>query len=167
LSKQVYQFLTNFINHADYEEVAEDAHNAWLEIKTAQGWTYGRRRNPKKKRHPLMKAFNQLPVQARNANNLTPYTVANFFRTNFGDHSIPEFTQLLSQLLEGQQPETIQQLSEYIHSHFITAQFARGETVKTRKDMIVYEDLDADTKSWDTHIALEVIRQLLVRLEED
>jgi hypothetical protein len=167
MSAKAYQFLTDFINHSDYETVAEDAHNAWLEIKTAQGWSYGRRRNPKKKRHPLMKAFNQLPAQARSANNLTPYAVTNFFRANYGDYSIPEFRQLLRQLLEGQQPETMQQLAEYVHSHFITAQLAQGETARTRKDMIVYEDLDSDTKSWDTNIALEVIRQLIILLEKD
>ena len=54
---QTYQFLTDFINHAGYEEVAEAAHNAWLEIKTAQGWTYGRRLKRDKKLHPLMKPF--------------------------------------------------------------------------------------------------------------
>jgi hypothetical protein len=167
MSKQAYQFLTDFINHADYETVAEDAHNAWLEIKTSQGWRYGRRRNARKKRHPLMKAFNQLPAQARSINNLTPYAVANFFRTNFGEYSFAEFTQLLRQLLEGQHPATMQQLSEYVHSHFIATQFAQGETPKSRKDMIVYEDLDADTKSWDTHIALEVVRQLIIRLENE
>jgi hypothetical protein len=167
MSANAYQFLTDFINHSEYETVAEDAHNAWLEIKTSQGWTYGRRLNPKKKRHPLMKAFNQLPPQARSTNNLTPYAVVNFFRTNYGDYSIPEFTQLLRQLIEGQQPETVQRLAEYVHSHFITTLFAQRETAKTRKDMIVYEDLDSDTKSWDTNIALEVIRQLIIRLEED
>lgn len=164
---QPYKFLTDFINHAGYEEVAEAAHNAWLEIKTAQGWNYGRRLNQDKKLHPLIKPFNQLPKMVRSTNNLTPYSVANFFRTNYGHISITEFTDLLHQLLDGQQPEIMEQLSEYIHSHFITNQIAHGETAKTREDMVVYEDLDKDTRSLDTHIALEVIRQLIIRLEKE
>ena len=43
---------------------------------------------------------------------------------------------------------------------------AKGETINTRDDMVVYEALDEDTKSWDTQSALEVIKFLRQEIAE-
>lgn len=40
----------------------EDSHVNWLKMKNEEGWTYGRVKDPIKKTHPCMVAFNLLPA---------------------------------------------------------------------------------------------------------
>jgi len=86
--------------------------------------------------------------------------VVNFFRLYAADKTLAELDWLLESIVAGQNPNLLERLGEYIHSHFLAAQLAKGETVDTRDDMLVYEALDDDTKSWDKESALEVIHHL-------
>jgi hypothetical protein len=52
------------------------------------------------------------------------------------------------------------ELGEYVHSHFLAAQLPKGDTIRTRTDLVVYENLDQDTKSWDLNSSLEVVNYL-------
>lgn len=39
----------------------EDSHNSWLEVKRADGWTYGLVKDEAKKEHPCFVAYDRLP----------------------------------------------------------------------------------------------------------
>jgi hypothetical protein len=41
---------------------ASAQHEAWLALKEAQGWKYGYKKDPEKKEHPCMVAFDELPA---------------------------------------------------------------------------------------------------------
>ena len=41
------------------------SHESWLAEKVATGWQYGPEKDPEKKEHPCMVAFNQLPREQR------------------------------------------------------------------------------------------------------
>jgi hypothetical protein len=162
MTQSSYQFLTGFINEGRYEECADMAHTKWVETKHKQGWTYGEKRDTEAKINPMLVSYEELPAHIRSANQATPYAVANFFRTKLGkEASLKDLETLFEELLEIKHKELLAELSEYIHSHFIITLIGQGESTQTRRDMVVFEDLDNDTKSWDTHIALEVIRYLL------
>lgn len=162
MNQSSYQFLSEFINSGQYEESAKQAHESWMAAKVKQGWGYGDERDDDNKKNPMLISFDELPNNVKAANSATPYAVANFFRTRIGrSKSVDELKVLFEELLQIQHKELLAELSEYIHSHFIINLIAQGENTKTRKDMVVFEDLDNDTKSWDTHIALEVIQYLL------
>jgi hypothetical protein len=162
MKKTSYDFLTQFINEGKYKECAEMAHNKWLKEKKNQGWTYGEKRDEAAKTNPILVSYDHLPPHMKSANNTTPYAVANFFRTKLGkEHALDDLEVLFEELLEIKHKELLAELSEYIHSHFIITLISQGESTQSRQDMVVFEDLDNDTKSWDTHIALEVIRFLL------
>lgn len=167
MSHETYQFLTKFINSGHYMTWAEEAHETWRQTKIRQGWSYSPTRDNDKKTNPNMKPFADLPPEARGQNSLTPYAVANFFRVHAATRGLAELDALLAGVVEGKAPNLLEQLGEYIHSHFLAAQLAKGDTIDTRTDMVVYEALDEDTKSWDTQSALEVIkfiRQDIARL---
>ncbi len=163
MSREAYQFLTRIINNGHYMDWADEAHETWRQTKIRQGWNYGLTRDDDKKTNPNMKPFADLPPEARGQSSLTPYAVANFFRVHAADKSLAELDALLAAMVEGQAPALLDQLGEYVHSHFLAAQLAKGDTIDTRPDMVVYEALDEDTKSWDTQSALEVIK--LIRQE--
>ncbi len=160
MTNEAYDFLSDFINSSSYVDLAQSAHEAWLVIKTEQGWSYGPKRDTENKRNPLMVPFSELPKEVRGANNLGPYAVANYFRTHYATMTIIELNALFERILDELEDDLLDKLSEYIHSHFIINLLAQGETTKTRGDMVVYQDLDEGTKSWDTHIGLEVLRFL-------
>ena len=166
MKNNTYQFLTEIINEGRYTAWADEAHEAWLRTKESQGWTYGPARDSVQKTNPNMVPFAELPAAARGQNSLTPYVVVNFFRVYAADTSLAEFDAMLAALVDDSNPTLLDRLGEYIHSHFLAAQLAKGETVNTRNDMVVYEALDEDTKSWDTQSALEVIKFLRQEIAE-
>ncbi|MBI3159503.1 MAG: hypothetical protein HYZ26_07885 [Chloroflexi bacterium] len=155
-----YSFLSDFINNGRYEECALRSHTRWLNTKFSQGWTYGEKRDPEAKKNPMLRPFDELPADAQSLNRLVPYTVANFFRTAVKESSLGELDELFEDILDGKREEMLEQLGEYVHSHFIIRLLAEGETTKTRRDMVVFQDLDEETKSWDIQISLEVIEFL-------
>jgi hypothetical protein len=160
LASETYKFLSDLINTGRYVDWADEAHETWRQTKESQGWHYGPERDSDKKTNPMLVPFEELPAEARGQNSLTPYAVVNFFRLYAADKSLAELDALLAHILDGQQPNLLERLGEYIHSHFLAAQLAKGDTVDTRDDMIVYEALAEDTKSWDKESALEVMRQV-------
>ena len=166
MSDEAYKFLTDFINNSLYVQCAVDAHSSWLQIKKEQGWKYGPERNQENKVNPLLVDFNELPEKIKGANSATPYAVANFFRKRAEGKSLAELRALFQDILDGKEPELLEELAEYVHSHFIINLIASGETTRTRRDMVVYEDLDDDTKSWDVHIAQEVIQFLVKEIDK-
>lgn len=161
------KFLKDFINEGKFLACAEAIHTSWMELKISQGWVYGPKRNAKKKTNPLLKPFNELSEEHQSLSKVPPYAVADFFYNIDQIKSLPkpyktlkELDQTFSALLAGEMPDLLQELSEAVHSHFMIGQFAQGESTKTREDMIIYEDLDETTQSWDTRVALEVIKYL-------
>lgn len=48
--------------------LAEAEHDGWVKDKKDNDWSYGEKRNDKKKRHPCLKPFVQLPVVEQNKN---------------------------------------------------------------------------------------------------
>lgn len=42
---------------------ASASHESWLAVKEHAGWKYGATKDPEKKEHPCMVAFNDLPVE--------------------------------------------------------------------------------------------------------
>ena len=159
-NNQTHRFLSELINHGRYLAWAEQAHKTWRQTKLSQGWSYGPTRDNTQKTNPGLKPFADLSPAARGQNSLTPYAVVNFFRVYAADKTLAELEDMLAALVQGQTPDLLEQLGEYVHSHFLAAQLAKGETIDTRTDMLVYEALDAEAKSWDTQSALEVIKFL-------
>jgi hypothetical protein len=51
------------LDHPD--TTPEEAHENWRKWKIADGWTYGKVKDEKKKTHPDMVPFDQLPVEQR------------------------------------------------------------------------------------------------------
>lgn len=43
------------------EQLSENVHNVWAEMRIKQGWTYGQERNDEKKTHPHLVPYNELP----------------------------------------------------------------------------------------------------------
>ena len=166
-SNPAIEFLKDFINEGKFVACAEAIHNAWMEMKISQGWVYGSKRNTQKKTNPLLIPFDELSEEHQSLSKIPPYAVADFFYNIDQIKNLPKPYQTLkeldhtfSALLAGEMPELLQELSEAVHSHFMIGQFAQGESSKTRQDMIIYEDLDEDVQSWDTAVALEVIKYL-------
>jgi hypothetical protein len=160
LNGEVYKFLTDLINNGRYMDWADEAHETWRRTKQSQGWRYGPDTDRTKKTNPNMVPFAELPATARGQNSLTPYAVVNFFRIYAAGKSLAELDEIFATVVEARNSALLERLGEYVHSHFLAAQLAKGETINTRSDMIVYEALDEDTKSWDTQSALEVIKFL-------
>jgi len=160
LTSETYKFLSDLINNGRYMDWADEAHETWCRTKESQGWRYGPERDNVKKTNPGMVPFADLPADTKGQNSLTPYAVVNFFRLYAADKSLSDFDSMLKLIVEGENPNLLERLGEYVHSHFLAAQLAKGDTIHTRNDMVIYEALDEDTKSWDTQSALEAIRQL-------
>lgn len=49
------------LNHPDAP--ASESHRSWMEQKLAEGWKYGEVKDPEKKQHPCMVAFEDLPKE--------------------------------------------------------------------------------------------------------
>jgi hypothetical protein len=160
VSGKTNQFLSEFINKGGYMAWAEAAHDSWRETKASQGWTYGPERDNVRKTNPFMVSFADLPAEVQGLSSLTPYALVNFFRVTAGEKSLAELDGILAAVVTGSRSELLRQLAEYIHSHFIAAQLAKGETVETRDDLRIYEALDTETKSWDVQLALDMIEYL-------
>lgn len=156
-----YEFLTQFINHGRYEDCAQMAHERWLKTKIGQGWSYGDTRDGDAKQNPLMLPFTELPAHIQGINSLAPYAVANYLRTNQSELSLTELSDLIKEILDGDAEELLDHIGEYVHSHFIIRMLAEGESTRTRRDMVVYQDLDEETRSWDIQIALEVLEFIM------
>jgi len=165
-SIQTDQFLTEIIEEGRYADYAKASHEIWKTTKESQGWTYGIKRDNEKKTNPLMVDFEDLSAETKGQNSLTPYAVVNFFRTEFGSASLSELETVLEQVGSGAIPKLIDKMGEYIHSHFVAAQLAKGDTVKSRDDLGIYERLSEDTRSWDTASALEVVKYLREKVHD-
>jgi hypothetical protein len=160
-NSDVKELLTQLIDSGEYGTCARESHDVWRAVKVSQGWTYGLTRDNESKTNPYIVDFEQLPAEMRGQNSLTPYAVFNFIRTEFGEKSLSELEKILETAVEGGDPELMDKMGEYIHSHFVAAQLAKGETAVSRKDMVAYESLDRETQSWDTSCALGVVKYLL------
>lgn len=47
------------------EEMAKNVHEVWAETRIKQGWTYGRERNDKLKKHPCLIPYGELPEEEK------------------------------------------------------------------------------------------------------
>lgn len=157
---EAHQFLSGIVNNGGYVDYARQAHEAWRATKESQGWAYGPKRDDEEKTNPLMVPFDELPDDIKGQNGLTPYAVVNFLRINLNGRSLQDLDEALATIAEGESPTLTEQMGEYVHSHFVAAQLAKGESTATRKDMVAYEELDEETKSWDIQSALAVIEYL-------
>lgn len=52
-------------NIANPSAPASASHESWLEVKRADGWTYGPLKDPEKKEHPCFMPYDGLPVEQR------------------------------------------------------------------------------------------------------
>jgi hypothetical protein len=164
------QLLDDIVNRGEYQDCARQAHETWKATKEGQGWKYGTNRDNEAKTNPLLVPFDELPEDLKGQNSLTPYAVVNYYRNRISPWStrtVSVLDQVLQKVLDGQDDRELQQLGEYVHSHFVAAQLAKGDTVKTRKDLVVYEALDADTQSWDIASAKEAIRYIQGRIRSE
>lgn len=58
--------INGVIFHIENPDAApSDSHDAWLEQKAEEGWTYGKVKNPELKQHPCFVAYEELPVEQR------------------------------------------------------------------------------------------------------
>ena len=162
------RFTLSTLPAADFPniDVAEDAHDMWLETKLEQGWEFGEPKDNEKRKHPGLVPFSDLSKERQISNGLTPYSVVNFFRTKYRSVSLAELHDVFEDLLDGEEPDLMDELGEYVHSHFMANLIAKSETVDTRDDMVVYEDLSDEVKSWDLVIAQATLKYLLVAVSE-
>lgn len=167
MSSSAYRFLSDFINQGRYSEIASQAHAAWREEKERQGWVYGRRRSDEKKTHPFLKPFDELTKWQQIGNNLSAYATVNYFRTRFEKLSLPGLILVFDDLLAGERAEMMEELGEYVHSHFTASLIARQQTLAERPDMVVYEDLDEDVQELDLVIARATLRYLKDVIEQE
>jgi hypothetical protein len=154
-----YEFLTEQINNGTYVSCARSAHDAWKEAKERQGWTYGPR-DAASKTNPLLVQYDALDAHVRGQNAVTPYAVMNFFRAEAKGRALPDLDTMLSGVQARTDEPRTQRMAEYVHSHFIAARLAHGDTLPARADLVVYESLDADTQSWDVSAALPTVDYL-------
>lgn len=50
--------------HLENEDTGpEDSHNEWLKVKEKDGWIYGEAKDEKKKTHPCMVPYDELPAE--------------------------------------------------------------------------------------------------------
>jgi len=166
MDKSTTGFLAELINTGSYEAYARESHEIWKRTKESQGWKYGPIKDSEQKTNPYMVDYEQLPADIKGQNSLTPYAVFNFVRTELGDKNVSELENILGTAIEGKNPELVDKLGEYVHSHFVAAQLAKGENAKKRADLCVYEALDEDTKSWDTAGAVAVAKYLLQKVRD-
>lgn len=55
-----------------------DSHNNWLKDKEADGWVYGEVKDPEKKEHPCMVAYEELPKEQQTKDSLFIAVVRSF-----------------------------------------------------------------------------------------
>lgn len=48
------------------EQIAENVHDVWAKSRLDEGWTFGNERNDKKKTHPCLVPYKQLPEIEKN-----------------------------------------------------------------------------------------------------
>jgi len=153
--------LEDMINKGAYMDCAKDAHEAWRNTKISQGWTYAETRDNAKKTNPLLRPYEELPTEMQGQNALTPYAVMNYLRVEQGELETSELEGLLGEIVAGNKEGILQEIGEYVHSHFLAAQLARGATVATRDDMKTYERLTPDQRTWDTESAKAVMKYMV------
>jgi hypothetical protein len=161
ITMKAKQFLDDMVNNGTYTGCAKEAHETWRATKASQGWTYAATRDNAAKKNPLMLPFEELPADIQGQNSLTPYAVTNFFRVNYSDADMPEFEGTIDAVVAGRDDALLQKVGEYVHSHFLGAMLSKGATVKTRDDMITYDKLTPDQKSWDLESAKSAMKYML------
>lgn len=55
-----------------------DSHNNWLKEKEADGWVFGQIKDPEKKEHPCMVAYDELPINQQTKDALFISVVRSF-----------------------------------------------------------------------------------------
>jgi len=55
------------------------SHESWLQEKKAQGWKYGKEKNPEKKEHPCFVPYDELPLEQRMKDFLFAHIVEAFY----------------------------------------------------------------------------------------
>ena len=61
---QVETLLDGVVFHTLNPDAGPEAsHNNWLKLKAEEGWVWGPRKDPEKKEHPCIRAFEDLPPE--------------------------------------------------------------------------------------------------------
>ena len=55
---------------ANIDAPASASHENWLKMKEKEGWKFGKKKNPKKKIHPCMVPFEELPAEQQTKDHL-------------------------------------------------------------------------------------------------
>ena len=55
------------------EVLAKDVHESWAAQRIADGWTYGTQRDDKKKKHPCLVPYEELPEEEKTYDRLTSF----------------------------------------------------------------------------------------------
>lgn len=160
MTMNIEELLTKFVNEAKYEEWAAEAHEEWRKTKLEQGWACGPERDSGKKTNPFLVPFEELPASHKGLNCVTPYAVLNWLLKEWYRIPIDDFLDTLDMLIEDKLPNASWNISEYVHSHFIAAQLAMGANAAIRDDLVTFDSLDEETQSWDTNMAIAVLKQI-------
>jgi hypothetical protein len=57
--------VNGVVAHLNSDLTPEQSHENWLTEKLRDGWVYGDVKDPEKKTHPCIRAYNELPVEQR------------------------------------------------------------------------------------------------------
>lgn len=64
--------------HLEADLSPEESHRLWMEEKARDGWVYGETKDPDKKTHPCMVAYEELPIEQRTKDYLFKAVVGSF-----------------------------------------------------------------------------------------
>lgn len=64
--------------HMENDTTPEMSHESWLKQKLAEGWVYGKEKNPELKTHPCIMRYDELPKYQRTKDHLFKATVDSF-----------------------------------------------------------------------------------------
>ena len=64
--------------HLRQPSTPEESHESWMKEKTENGWVYGEEKDPKKKTHPSLRPYEELPVTERSKDYLFRSVVESF-----------------------------------------------------------------------------------------
>lgn len=60
------------------EKMAKNVHEVWAEARISQGWTYGEKRDDKKKTHPCLVPYEELPEEEKEYDRNTAISTLKF-----------------------------------------------------------------------------------------
>lgn len=159
IMKNAYDVLTDLINNKVYTKWGEEAHNEWMNTKLSQGWVFGPVTDTNMKTNSSLTSFLQLSPADKGKTLITPYATIESLRNYCKkETSINDFSLLLEDLVNGTKKDLLEQICSNVHSHFMISRFARGELDKD--DLVVYESLQENTKSWDRTSIIKIMKSL-------